>query len=412
MQTDFDILIVGGGMVGASLAGALRDSRLRVGIVEAALPPATDTPGYDDRTVALAYGSRRIFEAMGVWSAIEQRGAAPIERIHISDRGRFGFTRLSAAEAGVPALGYVVANWVIGRSLYDAIAGHTGIEFLCPAIVQSVAFAPQSADVTINIGGNERRLSARLIIAADGADSPIRAAVGIDAQRVEYEQAAIVSSVTPERAHHGTAYERFTETGPLALLPAGPDRCAVVWTVPRDTVDAMLSWDDDTFRARLQECFGERLGNFGRVGKRQAYPLMLTRVREHVRPRLVLIGNAAHTVHPVAGQGFNLGLRDVAALAQVLLESANAGGDIGDLAVLQRYADWRARDNKRVANLTHSLIRLFSNNYLPLAYARNVGLVAVDLLPPLKRAFVRVTSGLGGRLPRLACGLRLTHEHS
>jgi 2-octaprenyl-6-methoxyphenol hydroxylase len=415
MQTDFDIAIVGGGLVGASLACALRDSGLRIALVETGAVPLDPTPGYDDRTVALAYGSRRILGAMGVWDSIARHGASPIRRIHISERGRFGFTRLDAADADLPALGYVVANRTLGAALYQAVADRANVTLICPATVNAIEFTASCAQVQLTTNGTARQLRATLVVAADGADSPVRTTAGIDAPRVTYGQVAIVASVTPERAHQDTAYERFTEAGPLALLPAATDRCAMVWSIAAADAAAMLAWDDTTFSAQLQACFGERLGRFVRVGKRQAYPLVLTQVREHVRARLALIGNAAHTVHPVAGQGFNLGLRDVAALAQVLSDSNRAGRDLGEIALLEEYARWRVPDNRVVANFTHALIRLFSNDRLPLTLARNLGLLTVDLLPPVKRGFIRATSGLSGRLPRLACGLPLSsasHERA
>jgi len=207
--------------------------------------------------------------------------------------------------------------------------------------------------------------------------------------------------------HHNTAYERFTDTGPLALLPLSGERCAVVWSVRGEETPTILGWNDEEFLQHLQGRFGDRLGNFTRVGKRAAYPLALTRVREHVRQRLALIGNAAHTVHPVAGQGFNLGLRDVAALSEILVDAVRAGADIGDALTLHRYADWRRRDNQAIAAFTNGLIRIFSNDVPPLALTRNAGLIAVDLMPGVKRGFIRMTSGLAGRQPRLARGLPL-----
>ncbi len=423
---DYDILIIGGGLVGASLACALRESPLRIGVIEAVPLAASSQPSYDDRTLALAYGSKRIFDSMGCWQDIAPE-ATPIERIHISDRGHFGVTRLSAAEAGLPALGYVVPNRALGVALMKTLQTAKNIEWLCPTEMQNIRLNPESASVTVRHNdtgsylknplspegrgifetGSSRTLTARLVIAADGAHSAVRAALGIEAERTEYCQSAIVTVVTAGEPHGNTAYERFTDTGPLALLPLTHTRCAVVWSAKAEEVQTITGWSDQEFLAHLQDRFGERLGTFTRPGRRAVYPLALTRVKEQVRERLALIGNAAHTVHPVAGQGFNLGLRDVAAIAEVLMDAVRAGEDIGDLTVLRRYADWRVRDNRVTAGFTNGLIRIFSNNAFPLTLARNAGLIAVDLLPGVKRRFVRVTSGLAGRLPRLARGLSL-----
>jgi len=254
-------------------------------------------------------------------------------------------------------------------------------------------------------------VTASLVVIADGGRSGLREAMGISAHRKDYQQTAIISNVTPSKPHNHVAYERFTETGPLAILPLDNQRCGVVWSTRPENVDEMMDWNDERFLSELQRRFGNRLGEFERVGKRRAYPLAQTKVDEHIRSRLVLVGNAAHSVHPVAGQGFNLGLRDVATLAQVIVEAKYKNEDIGSLPVLRRYEKWRHRDNRVVSRFTDSLIRIFSNRLLPLVVARNVGLIAVDLLPGMKKELTRRTSGLNGRLPRLARGLPLVNDH-
>ncbi|HEY5683555.1 MAG TPA: 2-octaprenyl-6-methoxyphenyl hydroxylase [Sulfuricaulis sp.] len=406
MRTDYDILIIGGGLVGASLACALRGSRLRLGVIEAVPFTATSQPNYDDRTLALAYGSKRIFEGMGCWTEIAPE-ATPIESIHISDRGHFGVTRLSAAESGMPALGYVVPNRALGVALMKTLQISNNTEWLCPAEMRDIKISSGSAIVTVNHQNQTQTLTARLVVAADGAHSAVRAALKIESERTAYCQSAIVTTVTAGAPHENTAYERFTDTGPLALLPLSENRCALVWSAKEDEVPSLLSRNDAEFLDRLQDRFGDRLGTFTRLGRRTAYPLALTRVAEHVRERLALIGNAAHSVHPVAGQGFNLGLRDVATMAEILTDTLRRGEDIGSLTALRRYADWRVRDNRVTAGFTNGLIRIFSNNAFPLTLVRNAGLIAVDLLPGVKRRFVRLTSGLAGHLPRLARGLPL-----
>jgi 2-octaprenyl-6-methoxyphenol hydroxylase len=406
-QTDFDILIIGGGMVGASLAIALGKLPIKGGLIEAVEFSSGKQPSYDDRTVALSYGSKRIFETMGVWQRLEASGATPIHNIHISDRGRFGFARLDRADAGVEALGWVVENRTLGQALKASLAELQNLTVFCPATMEGIDYDDQAARVSVRCGDRTEQLSARLVVAADGGQSLVREQAGIDARRTEYRQTALVTNVTPERPHANVAYERFTESGPLALLPMSDNRCAVVWSLPPDQVEPLLALDDAAFTARLQERFGLRLGRFQKIGKRAAYPLAYTKVTETVRPRLALIGNAAHTVHPVAGQGFNLGLRDVAALAEILAGAQSGGRDPGDMAVLQPYADWRARDVSVISTFTNSLVRVFSNDFGPLAAARGFGLVAVDLFPPARRALLRLSMGLGGRLPRLARGLPL-----
>ncbi|MFQ5994291.1 MAG: 2-octaprenyl-6-methoxyphenyl hydroxylase [Acidiferrobacterales bacterium] len=409
-HVNYDVLIVGGGLVGLSLARALAPSGLRMGIVESKQLAPSETPRYDDRTLALAYGSRRIFEGMGIWREVEARGVTAIKRIHVSDRGRFGIARLDATDAGIEALGYVVAMPALGTTLYEAVRRCDGVDLICPAVVRSVERAADRVSVDVQRDGQAKTLSARLVVGADGGRSRVRAAADIKATHKDYQQSAVVTTVTPELPHRNVAYERFTESGPLALLPMTENRCTVVWSTQRDDVEEILDLDDATFLARLQAGFGDRLGSFLRVGSRQTYPLFLTRIETQVRARLALVGNAAHTVHPVAGQGFNLGLRDVATLAEITVEEMRRGGDIGDIEVLARYVHQRRRDTEAVTTFTDGLIRIFANSISPLVLARNVGLIATDVWLPVKRALIQRTSGLHGRLPRLARGLPLVRE--
>lgn len=402
----YDILIVGGGMVGASLASALAEQPFRIGVIEAVPPAAPDQPSYDDRAVALSLGSSRILDGIGVWRHIRDR-AVPIRHIHVSDRGHFGFTRVSAEEEGVQALGYVIEARILGPVLGERIEASERIDLISPAQLEDIELAADVVSAQVRTGSERRTLSAGLLVAADGGRSLARQAAGIRAREWAYGQTAIIANVTPGRPHGHVAYERFTDTGPLALLPMADDRCALVWTVVDDQVEAALALDDASFLHRLQERFGDRLGRFQRVGKRSAYPLSLVRARKQTKERVVVIGNAAHSLHPIAGQGFNLGLRDVAVLAQVLVDAHRADRDMGRAAVLDEYARWRLGDQRRITTFTDGLVRVFSNSFKPLAFARNLGLVALDLLPPAKHGLARLTMGLAGRQPRLTRGLPL-----
>ncbi|HKQ30885.1 MAG TPA: 2-octaprenyl-6-methoxyphenyl hydroxylase, partial [Burkholderiales bacterium] len=400
--TDFDVVIVGGGLVGASLAAALQGSGLRAAVIEAATLGSSFQPSHNDRTVALAYGSRRILESVGVWADLERLGVTPIERIHVSHRGLFGITRLDADDLELPALGYVVENRALGSVLWRRLERADGIAWFCPATVEDIVVDETGALVSVKQADGTRVLKTRLVIGADGTHSAVRRLLEVPAERTDYAQVAVVATVATGLPHRNTAYERFTDTGPLAALPMRDDRCAIVWSAHADEAETMLGWDDDEFLRRLQERFGDRLGRFSQPGARARHPLALTRIPQQARARVVLIGNAAHTVHPVAGQGFNLGLRDVAALAEVLIANARERRDVGSLEALRGYLDWRRRDTQVTEFFTDSLVRIFSNRSTLLALTRGLGLVAVDLLLPAKRRLVRITSGLAGRLPRLA----------
>ncbi len=409
-NTDYDLIIIGGGMVGASLACALANQPLRIAIVEAVPYQANNQPSYDDRAIALSFGSRRIFDGLGLWSEISQHTTA-INRIHVSDQGRFGFARLDNQQENVDALGYVITARDLGRTLVKQLDLLKNLTLLSPAKLTDLKLGDDHATAVIDAGGEKdektETLTAQLIVAADGGNSAVRQLLDIQTTDHDYNQTAIVANITPEYPHQHVAYERFTQHGPLALLPMEDNRCALVWTHDPQESKRILELNDEEFLNELQHSFGQRLGRFLKTGKRSAYPLKLVKAQEQVRNRLALIGNAAHTLHPIAGQGFNLGLRDVATLAQIITDTSQQNQDIGALDVLEQYAQWRTRDHRQVIGFTNTLVNTFSNHFPPLALARNLGLIATDIIPPLKHALSKHSMGLSGKLPRLARGLPL-----
>lgn len=400
---EYDLLLVGGGMVGASLALALSGQGLRIGLLESRpLQGAAD----DERAIALAYGSRRIFEGLGVWSALAPQ-AQPIERIHISERGGWASAELEARQRGIAALGYVAQARHIQACLAERLTQCTDVELVCPATVQQLALQPEQASVQIEQQGVSRHLSARLVVAADGARSSIRQQLGIPTLEWDYQQMAVIATLTPNQPHRNVAYERFTEQGPLALLPLDAQRFAVVLTVAREQAESILALSDAQFIQLVIQRFGPRLGGFHACSQRQAWPLVLLKAEQITRPRLALVGNAAHTLHPIAGQGLNLGLRDVAVLADVLVQAQAQQQDIGSAAVLQRFAAGRVWDQRATIGFTDALTRVFSWPLAPARLARQLGLFGFDNCPPLKDWFADQAMGLGGRLPRLSQGLSL-----
>jgi 2-octaprenyl-6-methoxyphenol hydroxylase len=414
---DVDVAIVGGGMVGASLALGLRGLGIDVLLVEGTAPTSSAQPSFDERTTALGNASRRIFEGLGVWAEIASQAAA-IRTIHVSDAGRFGFARLRAAEQGIDAFGYVVANRVIGAALWQKLTCAQGIALRVPARPEEVAISADRVQFTIvSDSGARERVSARLVVAADGAHSSVRAAAGIDAEIADYDQIAIVANVAADRPHDGTAYERFTPSGPLAVLPLHDGSYGVIWSCrPKDAADVLLL-DDDSYVRELQARFGWRAGRFLRASRRASYPLKLTRAATTTATRTVLIGNAAQALHPVAGQGFNLGLRDAAMLAEVIA-NARAGQpgvahgaahtrerDVGAPDLIRRFAEWRAVDRSGVVRFTDGLVKLFGDARPGMGLLRNLGLLMFDLAPSAKSALARVSAGFGGPTPRLARGL-------
>ncbi|MCU0760418.1 MAG: 2-octaprenyl-6-methoxyphenyl hydroxylase [Steroidobacteraceae bacterium] len=401
---EVDVAIVGGGLVGASLAVALGPLGLRVALVEGVAPEAASQPSFDDRTTALGNGTRRVFESLGLWATLAPQ-AAPIRRIHVSDAGRFGFARLEAAEHGIEAFGYVITNRVIGAALRERLATLPQLELRMPARVAAVETSGDASMLAVEPG---RALRARLVVAADGAHSLVRSASGLGARVEDYGQVALVAHVRAAQPGDGTAYERFTPDGPIAVLPLHDGALGVVWTLAPAEADRVMALDDRSYLAALQQAVSWRAGRFLQVGRRNAYPLRLTRALETVAPRTVLVGNAAQGLHPVAGQGFNLGLRDAATLADVLAEHLGRGArDCGAPEVLQEFAARRRSDRDGVTRFTDGLVKLFGDGRPGFGVARDLGLLLFDLSPTAKAALSRISWGFAGRAPRLARGIGL-----
>jgi 2-octaprenyl-6-methoxyphenol hydroxylase len=410
--TRVDVAIVGGGMVGASVALALAGTRLRVALIEAVRADAAGQSSFDDRTTALGNGSRRILETLGVWPLLAEH-AGPISEIQVSEAGSFGAARLRAAEQGQEALGYLVSNRQIGAALWQALAQLGALQLRVPARVDGVQFeadqvrvhiaaAPAAAQAPAAAVADET-IAARVVIAADGAGSMLARCAGIASVVEDYQQVAVVVHVSTDRAASGVAYERFTPSGPLAVLPLRDGRYTIVWTLTPERARSVLALGDAAFISELQQCFGWRIGRIEHAGARGSYPLRLSRAGSMRGPRLALVGNAAQALHPVAGQGFNLGLRDAALLAELLA----AAPDPGDPAVLEDYERRRAADRRGMIGFTDGLVQMFASDRPGVAAARSLGLQLFDLLPGAKRAMARLSWGFGAHTPRLMRGLRL-----
>ena len=412
-EQDCQVAIAGAGPVGMSLALALGRAGVRVALVESSAARGRAEAGHGARPIALSEGSRRVLDALDAWNSIAAI-ATPIKRIHVSDRGHFGFARLRAEDCCVDALGYVVAAAELEQALESALRSMHAVRVLRPARVTDIERDQGPvARLSVVPAGDETgeampsRLRASLVVLCDGGRSALRERLGIVVSERDYAQWAVTARLEARCAHGGVAYERFTSDGPLALLPMRGKHCGLVWSVDAATSEHLVSLDDDAFLAALTDRFGMRLGGFTSAAPRSAFPLSLITARRVVGERLAIIGNAAHHLHPVAGQGLNLGLRDAAALAEIVTRCVREDGDPGDANALAHYAEWRRRDQKLVTGATDALVRLFSTGFPPIVAVRGLGLLAFDLLPPVKRRFAIHAMGLAGRQSRLARGLLL-----
>ncbi len=413
-----EVLISGGGMVGLTLGIALAGAGVDVVVLEPRDPAASTDAAFDGRSSAIARGTQRLLAALGIWPGMAA-AAEPILDIRVSD-GRIGsaasrlflhYGRDERAKEPDEPMGYIVENRAIRTALHARAAEMPTLRFMVPERLTNLERGTGTAPAEATLS-NGQHLRARLVVAAEGRGSPLRAAAGIRMTAWDYPQSGIVCTVAHEAPHHGVAHEHFLPAGPFALLPMtdgadGGHRSSLVWTERRTLVPAMLALDDAAFGAELQRRFGDSLGALRPAGRRWSYPLSLMHAERYIDHRLALVGDAAHGIHPITGQGLNLGLRDVAALAETVVEARRLGLDPGEANVLARYQQWRRFDNTVLMITTDGLNRLFSNDLAPLRLARDVGLAAVNRLPPLKRLFMQHAMGLVGDLPRLIRGQAL-----
>ncbi|MDH3407532.1 MAG: UbiH/UbiF/VisC/COQ6 family ubiquinone biosynthesis hydroxylase [Gammaproteobacteria bacterium] len=400
MNISYDVVIVGGGMVGASVACALGNSSLKVALLDRVPVPAPPEKDYDLRVSAITLAAHTLFENLGAWSGMARRRVSPVREMRVWSGEGSGAIHFNAAEIGEPALAWIIENSVIQAALIERLHQFTNIHSLCPVGITNITLADNGAVVTLN---DERTLMAKLLVGADGADSGVRRAAGIETQSLDLHQKGIVATITTEKPHEATARQRFLATGPLAFLPMDePQTCSIVWSADTARADQLFALDDAAFIHELQNAMGESLGAIQTVSPRAAFPLALSHARAYTAPHLALVGDAAHTVHPLAGQGVNLGFLDAATLAEVLLDATVKHKDIGAHEVLRRYERWRKGNNLAMISITGGFKYLFGNDLPVVSQLRNWGLDLTNAATPVKNFIMRRASGLEGDLPKLA----------
>ncbi|MFB5745440.1 2-octaprenyl-6-methoxyphenyl hydroxylase [Cedecea sp. S5-13] len=386
------VIIVGGGMAGATLALAistLTRGKLPVSLIEAVAPDSTAHPGFDARAIALAKGTCQQLDRIGIWPAIADCATA-IKTVHVSDRGHAGFVTLEAEDYQIDALGHVVELHDIGLRLFGLLRKAPGVTLHCPQRVASFSRNEHRVNVVLD---NGVELQGNVLVAADGTRSKLAAQCGVTWQPQSYHQVAVIANVTTSEPHNGRAFERFTEHGPIAMLPMSDGRCSLVWCHALEARAEVESWSEAEFCQQLQRAFGWRLGKITHAGVRHHYPLALTTASQTVSHRLALVGNAAQTLHPIAGQGFNLGLRDVMSLAEGLAQAHATGTDVGSFPVLAAWQQRRAADKAATIGVTDGLVQLFANRWAPLVAGRNLGLMAMEHFTPARDVLAQRTLG-------------------
>lgn len=395
--------------MGASLACALAPLGLRIAVLEAVSFRAQSQPSYDDRTLALSASSCAILKTLELWADLAGNATA-IRRILVSELGRPGRVVMDPAELGLEAFGHVVEAREFGRAVLARVPDLPGVDYLCPASVGGLESVADGIRLryTLEDDGSCREscLDASLLVGADGANSFVREQLGIEAQHHDYGQTAIICNITPERHHEGRAFELFTPTGPFAVMPHVEGRCGLIWCVSSEQAAAQMNRDDADYLGAAQARFGDELGRFLKIGRRSSYPLRLVRADRDTAPRAVILGNAAHAIHPIGAQGFNLGLRDAAVLAEVLADGLRQHGSsvLGDPVLLQRYSEWRRVDQDGTIEYSDGMARLFASDSAIVSSARAAGLFAHAVVPALRRRMALKAMGYRGRTPRLALG--------
>lgn len=405
MTVRYDVVIVGGGLVGASLACALSPLGIKVALLEAVSIRSLSQPSYDDRTLALSASSCRILQGLGIWPSLAENATA-IREIQVREFERPGRVILDPKELGLDRFGHVVEARVFGAAVMERLPGLENLDFICPATVTGVEVDEQQATVEVTSEAGSQQIQAGLLVGADGANSMIRESLGIASESHDYRQTAVICNITPEQDHAGRAFECFTRTGPFAVMPHVNGRCGLIWCVSSEEVAGMMEMPDEQFMSLAEQRFGNHLGRFLKIGKRSCYPLRLVKALEDTRNRSVIIGNAAHAIHPVGAQGFNLGLRDAAVLAELISTESSKGSkaDYGDRALLNRYSEWRKQDHQETIAYSDGLARIYSNPTPLAGSARTAGLLAHALFPSLRRKLAVRMMGYRGRIPRLATG--------
>lgn len=403
MSRDYDVVIIGGGLSGGSLALALQSTGYKVAVVEAFTDEQRRSSPAGDRALALSHGTVCLLRSLGLWNGIATQ-SAPIRNIHISDQGHFGKARLSSSKEGVEALGYVITARVLEEHIASVLEA-SAVDRMCPARLMGFKPGPENVCLAMRQGERDLTLSTRLLVGADGVNSSVRRFLNIGQEVRDYKQTAFVTLVRPDIDPAGFAFERFTATGPLAVLPTLGGCCSVVWTQTAAEAERIATLNDEGFLARLQKSFGFRLGKLRLESAPVQFPLKLVRANKMIGQRSVLVGNAVHQLHPVAGQGFNLSVRDIAVLAERIVDDTGADRDPGAHGLLEAYATARREDHGTLIRATDAVVRVFSNDWLPVAGARGLALLGLDHCNFAKHQLARRAMGLGGRLPRIGAGL-------